>query len=791
MIAGLALLCAAVVLLLPVSANASHPAYTVDEDLGTQIPLEHTYPDQTAGRQYFAWESTFNGYLVVETCIGGKRYTSFGYLLSAETNSRHVDETISTKCGPQHFRVYPGERFIVMALAEEDVEHGYFALDKIEAAPNDRPETAEILPSAPELTIRGNTELATYDPEIGVEPQPSYPYQGLWYSWTAPSTGGYMLSACESKSGIVADSILVFESTPEGPKPLRGAGSRDEMQSCGPFNYRRSQVQAAIKGGTEYLILIADGYYSGPLEVKLSKLLDTLPDNDRIANARDLGDKYPLKLKGQMVGASWSEEDAISSRRRGFRDVWYRWKSRWDGKLKLNRCNNDAVEVTIYENRDGKLKERSNSCRNANGKRRSRSFSLTAGEQYVIRVWTAEPTYQRFLVHMKAENGEPSLRSGVLSETTSPGAKPRVESLPIGKAPGEKERSVASIDLNKFEDLERGVLAATGSLQVSVCLARQGNCFGDRYGYDPRISAHLVLADAPGKTSGRGVQRLSGNRSLTCAQKVSASNHHCSISIPWKRSFMPQLSKSADCIPKRCFVNLVASANHPQAGDGDRVVIGGLGRGGKIDSKAEAQVDAVLYFKKRLTKSKPKRTTKEKVRRLPLSPAGKAPKRKVVYSVKIAKPRKGEVLIVDSRYIADLRGLPYAARTRSGLILAGSPKATGTGGEYASRLTRGSTRISHEANFNCTKGKSGHTSPCPSYRSGVIKISKSAKKPLYVNLVAAEGAVGPGSDRWKSSDRVTAGQGYLRVYRHGRDCAAGGSNFDPAPGYCPKRQARG
>lgn len=372
---------------------------------------------------------------------------------------------------------------------------------------------------------------------------------------------------------------------------------------------------------------------------------------------------------------------------------------------------------------------------------------------------------------------------GVRVARTAAGVTARVKALPVTRNPKRGMRSVLSLGARKLGKLKGGRLDTSGELQVSVCLAGHPNgCFGSSYPYNPKVKAYLALARRKGESRRRKLTRLTPTKALKCTQTQPARNHHCTLSMPRAKTKLPT---KAGCAPAKCRINLIAGANHRKAGRRDKVVIGGYD-GRRVDNKGEAKVSAALYYAGRIARKRRLRDRSPAQRRLPVSRVGEGPAKRVIYSIKIKRPRKGERLVVDGRYVGGIGPLPYNLRLRTVVLLAGSPNAVRPG-KRVRKMTTGYPHISEESNFNCTRRASAHRSPCSIRKAGVIAIRRKSPKPVYVNLVAGNGAIGAGAERRQGSDRARVAGGFLKVRRHrGKECRAGGRYGRPSPGRCPK-----
>jgi hypothetical protein len=127
---------------------------------------------------------------------------------------------------------------------------------------------------------------------------------------------------------------------------------------------------------------------------------------------------------------------------------------------------------------------------------------------------------------------------------------------------------------------------------------------------------------------------------------------------------------------------------------------------------------------------------------LPLT-EGKIEKRRVVYSVPIPAPRKGEVLAFDAGFTANITGLRFNTFVVSRVIMALDPTATESEGVAKSSIPlRGQATESN--GFNCTLGASGFANPCTTVKSGATRISRDVidettgqPATLYLNVLAS------------------------------------------------------
>ncbi len=332
-----------------------------------------------------------------------------------------------------------------------------------------------------------------------------------------------------------------------------------------------------------------------------------------------------------------------------------------------------------------------------------------------------------------------------------------VRSVSIATDPGLKERVVMSLGPEQLKRIEAGDrMRVSGEVQVSTtCVARGPRCVGRRYEFNPTVAARIVLASAP--EPGAESIPLSAPEQVLCKQRRPNRNHHCTLAFPNLETSVAD-PDALPCPANACYVNMLLGASHRNARNGNRVVLGAdlpdggvkrdKGRLNVVQARSEVQPPATQSSVELVNDS------------LPLI-EGKKVKRRVVHSIPIAAPTKGEVLAFDGGYVSTIGQLPFNTFISSRVILAESPTATDPSG-----LARSAVQLrgdATEANgFNCTQGPSGFASPCTTAKAGAIRITKDAidgsgvPATLYLNLV---GSAKPllTDQRVKRSQRIELG----------------------------------
>ncbi len=314
-----------------------------------------------------------------------------------------------------------------------------------------------------------------------------------------------------------------------------------------------------------------------------------------------------------------------------------------------------------------------------------------------------------------------------------------VASVPIATAAGLKDRVVMSLGPDQLERIQVGDrMRVSGEVQVSTtCVAKGPRCVGRRYEFNPTISARIVLAAGPEADSAS--IPLSGTEQVLCKQRRPNRNHHCTLAIP--NVDQPVLDLAAlPCPANACYVNMVLGASNRNARRGNRVVLGA----DQPDGGVKQDKGRLNVVQARSDVSPPsEQSTGELVNEaLPLT-EGKKEKRRVIHSIPIVAPLKGEVLAFDGSYMATIDQLPFNTFISSRVIVAEQPTSTDPSG-----LARSAVQLrgdATEANgFNCTQGPSGYPTPCTAQKAGAIRITKDAvdestglPATLYLNLVGS------------------------------------------------------
>jgi hypothetical protein len=312
------------------------------------------------------------------------------------------------------------------------------------------------------------------------------------------------------------------------------------------------------------------------------------------------------------------------------------------------------------------------------------------------------------------------------------------------------------------------VLRTTGEVQLSTtCVDFDAvRCIGRHYAFSPREDARIVLAARRRAAGGDHVMTIAQGRSLRCHQPLPNRNHHCVLVFPPTETKIRHPNR-LPCRARACCLNLVVEADHPRARDGQVVLIGADRPDGTVRQDKGRLSATVLHGR---VDSKRFRAAARRSRAVPIAPSGKAGRR-VIYSQRINKLRKGDVIEASARHLITIASLRYPVFIGSDVVLARGPHAVSSAG-IPRQVASGNGDLTEQNGFNCTHGPSAYQDPCGTRKSGAVRITRYVRRhghsvPLWVNVVAAgapKGAVPKHGDRMRVLPR---GELVVRRYRAG------------------------
>ena len=366
-------------------------------------------------------------------------------------------------------------------------------------------------------------------------------------------------------------------------------------------------------------------------------------------------------------------------------------------------------------------------------------------------------------------NGGARPLGGTLRTATTGNKSELKKTIKIGKRGGDKRSVVMSVNPGGLGALRGGdVLYATAEVEVSVCLkpdtdsGYHRSCIGRTYGYDPTVTAELVLSS--GGKAIRGVTLA--RKHLTCTQRQPNRNHHCVLVLD-DGVLRVNDASSLPCNGETCHVNLVLSANDRNARAGDRLVVG-ADSGGKSVNGDKGRINVSRFRPGRLEPVRPTISDARVRGRVPIAPEGGKVKEKALYSVPLPNLRAGDQLVIDGKLVTRIGMHPYNVFQTTGIVLSEGPGSASREG-WPERVGDLNGQVAEANGFNCTQGNSAHQNPCTARKVGVLEITRDSPKTLYVNLVAGMAAQYDIAHRHRGGDTAKVADGFLRVYRYPRD----------------------
>jgi hypothetical protein len=171
-----------------------------------------------------------------------------------------------------------------------------------------------------------------------------FPFQSVWYRFTAPSGGDYTATTCNTPNSLYDSTLGVYEDGNALPlTPVSGTGLGND-DACGT----KSRVHFAATGGSDYLIAVGDkpaGALNG--ELRVSKA----PGNDDAGSAQVLSPSLPTSATGTPanVGATKEPGENAHAGSPGGASVWYSWTSPAAQEVTVDTCDQGAPPSPIID----------------------------------------------------------------------------------------------------------------------------------------------------------------------------------------------------------------------------------------------------------------------------------------------------------------------------------------------------------------------------------------------------------------------------------------------------------
>jgi len=360
------------------------------------------------------------------------------------------------------------------------------------------------------------------------------------------------------------------------------------------------------------------------------------------------------------------------------------------------------------------------------------------------------------------------LSSGMPTAPTKP--KPKVAVASTGKnaerflkldieASKPKPRVVMSLRQGgaahaSLPDLRPGDrLLVSAELEVTTdCPRQQSDCAKKPYGFDPEVEVALLL------TNGAGEAVPAAGSAISLGQPVrrTVTHHrHHDVFVFDNAEFVVPGSGLPWNGPS--FINATIASWHPQAKQDQVLIIGQNNPGGR-PSGDMGGISVARFRPGTETFPNPLRVQKRQITTLRVITG--QPQKGIVYSQRLPNLKAREQLRVRAGLKTSSAHLGYPVRTTVEVLLSTDPAGTDPGGE-AKRVCPESPQISRGNGKNTLPGDN----PMSSLKTGVMRIVKDARDPLYVNVMLTDGdpehKAGPGD----ALSILPAG-GFLAVTRY-------------------------
>jgi hypothetical protein len=309
--------------------------------------------------------------------------------------------------------------------------------------------------------------------------------------------------------------------------------------------------------------------------------------------------------------------------------------------------------------------------------------------------------------------------------------------VPITKEAGAAPRSVLTLGPRQLPKLHRGDLVKlSAEVQVTTtCVTQSARCVGRPYGFTPRATARIVVADRKRAAKGRRhVAAISRPQSVRCHQPRPNRNHHCVLVF---RNVKARLGRHRrlPCALHRCHLNVILGASSHRSAPGNVLIVGADRPDGRI-AQDMGRLNAVVIPRDAHPHVQRRRSGRRVSRLLPEGHPGSGGWR-VVYSLKLKHLGAGDVIAAAARARTGIGALSYSAYLPSELIIAGNRRSTNPFPRNVSL-----NGLVTEANgFNCTQGPSAYRTPCVTRKAGLALIRRrpldrhGRPRPLYLNLI--------------------------------------------------------
>jgi hypothetical protein len=225
----------------------------------------------------------------------------------------------------------------LIAVDGKDGEQGRFGLSIEAPPPNDDFADAKALEEAPSVSAAGSTTLGSK--ESGEPDHAGNPGgHSVWFSWTAPSSGPFAISACPYFEESPDTLLAVYTGSALGALTPVGAND-DSPSACKEMG---SEVRFQAVAGTTYRIAVDSKDGQGLFSLEIGGR----PANDAFASP-DIVPAEPMMAGGSTVFAGKEAGEPNHAGDPGGHSVWFSWTPSNSGPVEITACGRPGVDTLL------------------------------------------------------------------------------------------------------------------------------------------------------------------------------------------------------------------------------------------------------------------------------------------------------------------------------------------------------------------------------------------------------------------------------------------------------------
>jgi hypothetical protein len=351
---------------------------------------------------WFSWTAPSSQPVRISTCGVEREMDSLlavytGSAVSALTPVAANDDGPRPRCGTLDseidFNAVAGTTYRIAVDGKNGLEHK-FSLRIEGAAANDDFAQAQTLPSAPTVSVNGSNALADKEPG---EPNHAGKPGGssVWFSWTAPETGPFVISTCPYFEES-PDTLLAVYSGSSLANLTPVAAGDDSPSGCQEV---ASEATLEAVAGTTYRIAVDSKGEGGIFSLDIKGK----PANDDFSSAQALGSGSAMS-GGSTLFADKEPGEPNHAGDPGGHSLWFTWTAAKNGPVDVYACGRrpgvdtllavytgSAVNALtpVAANDDAAVIPQNETCQFADGGS-DVVFDATAGTTYRIAVDTKD-----------------------------------------------------------------------------------------------------------------------------------------------------------------------------------------------------------------------------------------------------------------------------------------------------------------------------------------------------------------------------------------------------------------